>query len=197
MKKILSMFIIIVTSLAIVSCANSIEDNTLSVVFYTGPGASKVDTVFGLNVGDKIPQPKEPTSLAGDFVAWYKDVNLSEEWDFENDTLSNSITLYAKWDYYNFKITYDLRGGEWPSNLSEGTYPTSYTYLISVNLPTKLSDLPVYPKNDPENPYKGLFIGWWLEPDLTAAQRKDIPKTESIPKESTGDITLYAYYSRE
>jgi len=42
-----------------------------------------------------------------------------------------------------------------------------------------------------------LFIGWWLEPDLTAAQRKDIPKTESIPKESTGDITLYAYYSRE
>mgnify|MGYP000909576910 CR=1 FL=1 len=197
MKRIISLLIVVFASSILVACNNKLKDNSLSVVFYTGPGATDVPTVFDLEVGEKVPLPDEPTSVAGTFSAWYKEIECINKWDFENDTLSKGITLYAKWDYFSFSISYNLRGGEWPEDLANGIYPTTYTYLTEFHFSTRAADFPKYPRNDPENPYKGLFLGWWKEPDLTAAQRKDIPKTESITKGTTGDIVLYAYYSRD
>jgi hypothetical protein len=197
MKKIILLFILVFASSVLVACDNQSGDDTLSVVFFTGPGATHVPTAYDLKVGGKIPLPEEPTSDAADFVAWYKEPECINEWDFENETLSKSITLYAKWDYFVFTITYDLRGGYWPEDLAEGTYPTTYTYLTEVRFPTGTKVIPISPKDDPNNPFRGLFLGWWLEPNMTAEELRNTPKTESIPKGSTGDIVLYAYYTRD
>jgi uncharacterized repeat protein (TIGR02543 family) len=184
-------------SLTLASCDEMFKDNSLSVVFYTGKGATVVPTAYDLKVGDKVPEPEEPTSDAGDFIGWYKDINYTEIWDFDTDTLTKSITLYAKWEFFTFTITYDLRGGNWPGDQIPSTYPQTYTYFTSRNFPTKQSEYPIYPKGDPENPYKGLFLGWWEEPDLTAEQRKSIPKTEMIKQGTVGNKTFYAYYSQD
>jgi len=30
-------------------------------------------------------------------VGWFKDIHLTEEWNFETDTVTGNMTLYAKW----------------------------------------------------------------------------------------------------
>jgi len=51
-------------------------------------------------IGDKIteapaPEPPQPGKR---FVGWYKDLDFTQRWDFENDTADGNITLYAKWE---------------------------------------------------------------------------------------------------
>jgi len=38
------------------------------------------------------------------FGGWYKDSNLTEEFDFENEIVNTNITIYAKWDSLKFNI---------------------------------------------------------------------------------------------
>jgi len=32
------------------------------------------------------------------FAGWYKDIHLTEEWNFEEDIVQSNISLYAKWN---------------------------------------------------------------------------------------------------
>ena len=41
--------------------------------------------------------PDEPTKAEHTFVGWYKEPALTNAWDFDNDTVTEDITLYAKW----------------------------------------------------------------------------------------------------
>ncbi len=49
--------------------------------------------------GHKAKEPKEPTKEGYTFYGWYqsKDFSDEKEFDFEETTISNTITLYAKW----------------------------------------------------------------------------------------------------
>lgn len=49
----------------------------------------------------------QPTAEGYRFDGWYKDVNLNQPWDFENDTVTENITLYAKWTAV-FTVTFSL-----------------------------------------------------------------------------------------
>jgi uncharacterized repeat protein (TIGR02543 family) len=180
----------ILTTLFLVSCDKTINDETVSVVFYTGPGATTIPTLYNLERGQKITPPEEPTSDSAVFVGWFKEPTYVTPWNFETDTVNKSLTIFAKWEYRLFTITYDLRGGSWPADLPEGTYRTTYMSNESFNFPTQSKLYPTHETN-------GLFLGWWPAPDLNRQQRRDIPKVEGIAKGTTGDITLYAYYSRE
>ena len=47
--------------------------------------------------GSKIQKPTVNPSLSGHtFEGWYKDSNYNEEWDFNADTITPNVTLYAK-----------------------------------------------------------------------------------------------------
>lgn len=48
--------------------------------------------------GEKIPIPEVPVREGYDFVGWFSDIHLTDEWDFENDTVESNMTLYAKWN---------------------------------------------------------------------------------------------------
>ena len=41
--------------------------------------------------------PLRPSAEGFAFMGWYKDAGCTEAWDYENDTVTGSITLYAKW----------------------------------------------------------------------------------------------------
>ena len=44
-----------------------------------------------------IPEPPTPAAQGCAFNGWYKDEELKTLWDFENDTVTSDITLYAGW----------------------------------------------------------------------------------------------------
>ena len=66
----------------------------------------------------KITKPEDPTRTGYTFKGWYKDAALTQEWNFETDTVTADITLYAKWEPKDtptptrYNVKYDANGGE-------------------------------------------------------------------------------------
>ena len=48
--------------------------------------------------GQKVTAPNDPTEEGYTFGGWYKEAACTNAWDFDNDTVNEDITLYAKWD---------------------------------------------------------------------------------------------------
>lgn len=79
------------------------EANTVTLVlttdctvsFQTNGGSSIPDQI--VQFGEKIVRPEDPTREGYRFDGWYSDIHLTEQWDFENDTVEGNLSLYAKW----------------------------------------------------------------------------------------------------
>lgn len=75
---------------------------------YGGGGSSsytvKFDTNGGLTIANQyvkkngyVEEPKNPTKYGYEFIGWYTDKELTEEYDFDTK-VTESFTLYAKWE---------------------------------------------------------------------------------------------------
>lgn len=53
--------------------------------------------VAPITAADIIAAPGNPTKDGWDFGGWYKEANCTNAWVFERDTVTDNITLYAKW----------------------------------------------------------------------------------------------------
>lgn len=51
-----------------------------------------------LNIGDKITAPEDPSEVGYVFGGWFKEAECSNAWNFDSDTISGDVTLYAKWE---------------------------------------------------------------------------------------------------
>lgn len=69
---------------------------TFSVTFDSN-GGSQVSPYTGVEYGSTINEPSTPEKLEQDFDGWYKDSEFETAWDFANDTVTEDVTLYAKW----------------------------------------------------------------------------------------------------
>lgn len=69
---------------------------TFSVTFDSN-GGSLISPYTDVEYGSKITEPSTPEKLENTFDGWYKDAEFENAWDFENDTVTENITLYAKW----------------------------------------------------------------------------------------------------
>ena len=47
--------------------------------------------------GRNVTRPAQPKRVGRMFAGWYTDEAYTERWDFEADTVSDNMTLYAKW----------------------------------------------------------------------------------------------------
>lgn len=65
-------------------------------VSFNSFGGSAVSDVT-VQYGKLLTEPSEPARTGYVFVGWYKDADLKTEWDFAFDTVTEDITLYAKW----------------------------------------------------------------------------------------------------
>lgn len=65
------------------------------VAFRTG-GGSEVEDIT-VQFGEKIPRPEDPVREGYELEGWYKDIHLTEEWDFEEDIVEGNMSLYANW----------------------------------------------------------------------------------------------------
>jgi len=112
-KKNLLTFIL-ASGLFLSSCngLNSVEPKFNVYFFTANVNASTVGTIFDQEPGTLINQPEDPTRSGFDFMGWYYDVGLTQEWDFQTDVMPEaSIIFYAKWEVGIKTITYNLNGG--------------------------------------------------------------------------------------
>ena len=47
--------------------------------------------------GKNVERPAQPKRVGRMFAGWYTDEDCTNRWDFEIDTVSDNMTLYAKW----------------------------------------------------------------------------------------------------
>ena len=72
------------------------SDNTYTVTF-DSKGGGDIDASVDIIFGSTITKPTNPTIDGQIFGGWYTDEAYTTLWDFDNDTVTASITLFAKW----------------------------------------------------------------------------------------------------
>ncbi|MBQ3227276.1 MAG: leucine-rich repeat protein [Clostridia bacterium] len=70
--------------------------NNSKVIFDDG---SNDLTGLVVATGSMIDKPADPTKSGLTFVGWYKESTCINEWNFDTDTVTEDITLYAKWTF--------------------------------------------------------------------------------------------------
>jgi uncharacterized repeat protein (TIGR02543 family) len=83
------------------------ELSKYTVVFESN-GGSVVQSIINIAKGSKINKPIDPTKQNHQFIGWYIDEKLETEWNFQNNTVEDSLTLYAKWKntfIYQYEVT--------------------------------------------------------------------------------------------
>ena len=80
--------------------------NTYTVTFQTN-GWELIDNQT-LTYGQKvtIPQTFATSKAHYDFVGWYTDKALTKVFNVENDVVTSSLTLYAKWNLHTYNVSY-------------------------------------------------------------------------------------------
>ncbi|MBQ9900263.1 MAG: InlB B-repeat-containing protein [Acholeplasmatales bacterium] len=130
--------------------------------------------------GAKLEAPSAPTKSATaaesyTFAGWYKDESLQQEFNFDTDTITEAITLYAKWNStpIEYQVAFVSNGGTTVSSqtIAYGQKATEPTAPIK--------------EADAKNTY--TFSGWYTDEDLTEAY--------SFNTEITGSLTLYAKWN--
>ncbi len=124
-----------------------------------------------------VPKPTDPTRSGYTFDAWYKESACTNKWDFSTDTVTENITLYAKWTekvtypiikYYT--VTFETNGG---SEIANQTIASGKTATM--------------PQTPTKNGYE--FLGWFTDEDFNEVYRFATPVTE--------DITIYAKWKSD
>ena len=93
----------------------TITDKESYTVTFNTNGGSEIEPVAVVD-GGRLAKPKDPTRQGYTFKGWHKEDGT--EWDFEKDTVTSDITLYAKWEakdpeqgLTHYRVQYDANGG--------------------------------------------------------------------------------------
>ncbi len=159
---------------------NGAELNFLKKVYYTVTfetnGGSDVGSVEVLN-GKTVGEPAKPTRTNYQFIAWCKDSGLTEVFDFENEKITQNITIYAKWDYIALTntITYDDEVGKTENPTAQVVEGENY----ALEVPTISAE-------------GYIFVGWFTDggEQLTDSQGKSLSVWDPA---KYGNITVYAH----
>jgi uncharacterized repeat protein (TIGR02543 family) len=151
-------------------------------------GVASYTVLFESNGGSEVPaqvvaegslvsEPPAPTREGHTFDGWYADETLTVRWDFQGDSVSADLVLYARWTARAYTVTFDDGGADLaavdPSSITV-TYPD-----------TTVGALPGQPQKSGFN-----FAGWWTAPDGGGEQ---FTETTTV----TADLTVYAWWSAE
>ncbi len=71
------------------------KPESVTVTFFVDSGTEIPDIVVDIN--NLIEQPSDPVKEGYKFDGWYKEKEYLNIWNFEQDKVSENITLYAKW----------------------------------------------------------------------------------------------------
>ncbi len=174
MKKIVIFIVMVFSLLFVSSCGDKkIITNTYQVVFFTFRNDNSIQPIHDVEPNSKIEKPEEPSRDGFEFIKWATDQYGENEWDFENDVVTKSMTLFAIWIQGEFTITFELYGGTFPPT---AVIPDSY-----------LEDVTVYFPQPNRIGYE--FVGWFLlPPEEVMEGQTGLFSTINL----SGSIILYA-----
>ena len=101
--------------------------------------------------------------------------------DEQKVTISENLTLYAKWKAQKFTITYLINSDE---HIKDTSYPLEYEYGIGATLPTEVT-------KDAGSTLGYSFIGWFNEGDNPDDYEK---RVYVISAEDNGNKRYIAYF---
>ena len=146
-------------------------------VKFNSSGGSAVGDVQA-NYGTKIAAPDTPVREGYTFAGWYKEVEFTNEWDFDADTVPvDGITLYARWTVNQYEVTYNgngSNGGTVPAAVTKG-YNTTITVAGNPGNLTRTGH---------------TFTGWNTAADGTGTSYQ--PGSTFVL--GTNDVALYAQW---
>ncbi|GHU94140.1 hypothetical protein FACS1894156_1980 [Bacteroidia bacterium] len=135
-------------------------------VIFNSDGGSAV-TSQSLEKGAKITKPANPTRGIDIFEGWYTSTAYTTTWNFNADTISSNLTLYAKWTP-RYTVTFNSQSG---SSVSPQTNLLSGAKLTQPTNPTRSNY---------------TFAGWYKESGYSNIWNF---VTDTI---AASNITLYA-----
>ncbi|MBO5008341.1 MAG: InlB B-repeat-containing protein [Clostridia bacterium] len=145
-------------------------------ITFDSNGGSDI-TAATVDEGEKLTKPANPTRSRYNFVGWFEDEALVNEYNFDN-AVTSDFTLYAKWQ-------------KKPSLGGGGV--TRYTVKFETDSGTNISDSRVTRNAKlvkPENPAKDdyIFDGWYTE--------KTFENLYDFESKVTKNFTLYAKWRK-
>ena len=164
----------VIMSFAFAACddGNNPQTKTCTVTF-NADGGTPAPAQQTVDSGGKVTEPPAMTKAGYTFGGWFKESTFTNQWNFASDTVTQDITLYAKWDVagtINYTVTFNSNGG-------------SAVQAQTVASGEKAAE----PQNVTKNGY--TLAGWFR--DDTAFQNQWNFATDTV----TQDITLYAKWN--
>ena len=66
------------------------------MVTFDSQGGSAVNSQM-VEHGGKVTEPEDPTKTGYALDGWYKESGCTTSWNFDSDTVTANMTLFAKW----------------------------------------------------------------------------------------------------
>jgi uncharacterized repeat protein (TIGR02543 family) len=104
--------------------------NSYTVTF-NSQGGSAVNTQT-VEHGGKVTEPIDPTKTGHTFGGWYKESGCTNAWDFDSDTVTADVTLFAKWTINTYTVTYDGNGSTGGTVPVDSSSPYEYEATVTV-----------------------------------------------------------------
>ncbi|MBE7015289.1 MAG: hypothetical protein E7417_00480 [Ruminococcaceae bacterium] len=159
--------------LKVEGCEDASIEMSYTAVFASA-GGSAVESMSELKKGDTIARPEDPSYAGFIFEGWYKDSELTKEWDFDSDTIEDNVTLYAKWaEDPDYHCLLSLMNGD------------EATQIVVTN--GEVVGLDAFEQEFEKEGH--LFLGW-SDTEETATIVYGTKDTVTV----TGDTTLYPVY---
>jgi uncharacterized repeat protein (TIGR02543 family) len=137
-------------------------------VNFDSNGGSYTPESQSVGVGNKVVEPEAPTKDGYVLSGWYWDTKM---WDFENDTVTENMTLTAQW-----------------RDPSQTAYTVTFNSAGGSSVPSQ-SVAPGGKVTRPTNPTRAgyAFVGWYRDSAYTSLW--------DFNTVVTGNMTLYAGWS--
>ncbi len=143
------------------------ETHEVSFVSNGGTNLAPVRVKHGETLDTRKIYPDPIVSDGGDFLGWFTDESLTQEFDFAGP-VNADLVLYAKWHYESFKISFEMNAGP------------------------ALPDLEVRVGKEPLLPEPRLeghaFAGWYKDRDF----RSMFTEADAVGS----DLTLYGRFEK-
>lgn len=101
-------------------------------VTFDGNGVEKANSVCAVAENDTVKEPVLEEDIAGRLTGWYKDKALTQKWNFAEDTITEDVVLYAKWQEAEPSPSPSVKPSPSPAAKKE------YTVNLSVTKPSSL-----------------------------------------------------------
>ncbi len=133
-----------------------------------------------IKYGERITETITTTKTGYNFMGWFRDANFQTEFNLANDTITNNITLYAKWEQIKYTVKFNVFGGT----------PTPANQEIIYNQKVSKPETPT----KPNYVFNGWYAGWNANSKTVTGTEFDFNTnlTETVVTATNKEMTLYA-----